>query len=63
MIGLFLLMAVIGVVAWLIVTYIPMPSAIKTVIVVFAVIFCVLIGLSAVGIYPAGDIAVPTVTR
>lgn len=47
---LFLVLAVIGVSAWAMVTYLPMAAPIKTVIVIVAVICCVLIALHAFGI-------------
>ncbi len=43
-------LAVIGVAAWAMVTYIPMPQPIKNVIVIVAVIGCVLYALHAMGI-------------
>lgn len=43
-------LAFIGVVAWALVSYLPMPAPIKTVIVVVAVIACILIALHAMGI-------------
>ena len=42
--------AVIGLICWLLVTFIPMPQQIKTIIVVAAVIFIVLILLQATGL-------------
>jgi hypothetical protein len=50
MIELLLLMALIGVVAWAIVTYVPMPQPIKTVIIIAAAIFCILLLARAFGI-------------
>ncbi len=47
---LLLVLAVIGVVAWALTTYVPMPQAVKTVIIVVAVIACVLYAFSAMGI-------------
>lgn len=47
---LLLVLAVIGVVAWALVTYLPMPAAVKTTIVVVAVMACVLYALHAMGI-------------
>lgn len=44
------LLALIGVAAWALVTYLPMPAPVKTVIVVVAVIACVIIALNALGI-------------
>jgi hypothetical protein len=52
-------MAVIGLIAWVVTTYIPMPPPIKSVIVIAAVIICVLILLQALGIGLYG----PTVPR
>lgn len=43
-------LAVIGVVAWALVTYVPMPAPVKTTIVVVAVVACVLYALHAMGI-------------
>ncbi len=47
---LMLVLAVIGVVAWALVTYIPMPSGMKTLIVVVAVVCGVLYALNMFGI-------------
>jgi hypothetical protein len=55
MIELILLMALIGVIAWAIVTYVPMPQPIRTVIIVAAAIFCILLLLRALGL----DIGAP----
>ena len=49
MIGLLLLMTFIGVVVWLLCTYVPMPQPIKIVIIVFATLFCIILGLQALG--------------
>jgi hypothetical protein len=42
-------LAIVGVIAWALVTYVPMPAAIRTVIIIAAVICCVLIVIQAVG--------------
>ncbi|PWT73767.1 MAG: hypothetical protein C5B60_07805 [Chloroflexi bacterium] len=42
--------AVIGVVVWLIVTYVPMPQPFKTIIIVIAVLFIVLWFIQILGI-------------
>jgi hypothetical protein len=55
MIELLLFLALIGVIAWALVTYLPMPQPVKTVIVVAAVLICVLILVRALGL----DLAVP----
>lgn len=47
---LLVLIAVIGLAAWALVTYVPMPQGIKTVIVVVAVVACILYALHAMGI-------------
>lgn len=50
-----LLAAVIGLVCWLLVTYIPMPQPIKAVIVIAAVLFLVILLLQASGLWGALD--------
>lgn len=47
---LLLILAVIGVMAWALTTYIPMPAGIKTTIVVVAIVACVIYALHAMGI-------------
>jgi hypothetical protein len=47
---LLVLLALIGVVAWLLVTYVPMPAVMKTIIVVAAV-FAVVIAANALGVF------------
>jgi hypothetical protein len=47
---LLLMIALVGVVAWALVSYVPMPAAIRTVIIVVAVMACVLYALHAMGI-------------
>jgi len=51
--------AVIGVVAWLLIRFVPMPAPIQTVIVVAAVVVCVLILLSATGLTLGSGPTVP----
>jgi hypothetical protein len=55
MIELLLLMALIGVIAWALVTYVPMAPPVKTIIIIAAAIFCVLLLVRAFGV----DIGVP----
>lgn len=43
-------LAFIGVVAWGIVMYIPMPAPVRTVIIVVAVVACILYAFHAMGI-------------
>ena len=47
---LLLVLAVIGAGAWALITYVPMPAAIRTVIIVVAVLACIVIALQAFGI-------------
>jgi len=49
MLGLIVQMAIFGLILWLILTYIPMPAPVKTVITVVAVILLVLWLLQFVG--------------
>lgn len=48
--GLLLYLAIFGLILWLIVTFIPMPPPVKTVIIAIAVIFLVLWLMSSVGL-------------
>lgn len=50
LIMLLVILAVIGLAAWALVTFVPMPGAIKTVIIVVSVVACVLYALHAMGI-------------
>ncbi len=49
MIYLLVYLAVIGLVAWGLIQFIPMPPQVKTVIIVVAVIACILIAFQAFG--------------
>lgn len=61
LIGLILILAVVGLVAWAVTTLIPMPQNIKTLIVVVAGIVALFYVLSAFGIMGhTGDVRVPT---
>lgn len=51
MLGLLLVLAVIGVIAWAIVTYIPMPAGVRTVIIIVAVLCAVIYALNAFGVH------------
>jgi hypothetical protein len=57
--GLVLIIALIGVVVWLIVTYIPMPAQFKTLIIVVAVLLVVIWIIQLTGLLGVG----PTVPR
>ncbi len=60
MIELILTIALVGLIVWLIVTYIPMPAPFKTVIMVVAAVFIILWLMSALGI---GDVPIPHLHR
>lgn len=45
-----LYLAIFGLIVYLIVTYIPMPAAVRTIIIAIAVIFLILLLMSGVGI-------------
>jgi hypothetical protein len=55
---LLVLLAIVGLVAWALVSLVPMPSQIRTVILVVAVLICLLIVLRAFGVT---DLGVPAV--
>lgn len=60
MIGLILTIAVVGVLVWLVVTYVPMPAPFKTIIMVVAVVVLILYLVGAFGLV---DIPVPRLRR
>lgn len=51
MIGLLLLIALIGVTAWALVTFLPMPSGIKTLIIFVAIFAGIILALNAFGVH------------
>lgn len=51
MLGLLLVLAVIGVLAWAFVTYIPMPNGIRSLIIIVAVVCAVFYVLNAFGVH------------
>ena len=61
-INLFLVLVIIGVVLWAITTFIPMPQAIKNLILIVGVIIAVIYVLSAFGIISGlSGMRVPTI--
>lgn len=58
--SLLFVLALIGLVTWALVTFIPMPGNIKTIIVVVAGIIAILYVLSAFGVLGSLNIRVPT---
>lgn len=58
MLSLILTLALVGLIVWLIVTYIPMPAPFRTVILVVVAI-CLIIWL--MGMFGIGDMPVPRV--
>lgn len=60
-ISLVIVLAVIGVIAWAITTFIPMPGNIKMLIIVVSGIIALLYVLSAFGLIDTWSIRIPTV--
>lgn len=61
-IALILVLALIGLVAWAVVKFIPMPPAIQTIIYVVTAIVCLLYALHAFGfIQGVGNVQVPKI--
>ncbi len=60
-IALLVVLALIGLVAWALVRFVPMPAGVKTVIVVVAVVVCIVYALNAFGII--GHLPNPTVPK
>lgn len=58
MIGLILMLALLGLIVWAVITFIPMPQPLKTVIVAVVVIAAIIYVLGAFGF---GDIAIPRI--
>ena len=59
MISLILTLAIFGLIAYLIITYIPMPEPVKTLIIVVVVLMCVIYLLQVIGF----DLPVPRLQR
>lgn len=51
MIYLLLYLAIIGVVAWALVTYLPMPPGVQKVIIIVAIVACVIVALNAFNVH------------
>ena len=49
-IALLVALALVGLVTWLLVTFVPMPQALKTVLIVVAVIIAILVAAAAFGV-------------
>ena len=56
-----ILCVVLGLVVWLVNTYLPIPQAIKTVILVAVIILLVVVLLRAMGIFSGADVQIPRV--
>jgi O-antigen ligase len=59
--GLLIWLALIGVAAWALVSYVPMPQGMKSLIIIVAIVFGIVIALTAFGVLPMRDMAVPQV--
>jgi hypothetical protein len=51
LIGLLILLSAIGLITWLLVTFIPMETTIRRIIIIVAVVLVVLVVLQAMGIF------------
>lgn len=61
-VALFLLLALLGLFAWLLTTFIPMPQQFKTLLIVVAIIIALLLVLQAFGFLSGiGSVQVPKV--
>lgn len=59
-ITLLIVLAIIGVIAWAVTTYIPMPPGIRNLIIIVAVVVAVIYALNAFGItLGLGNVTVP----
>ena len=62
MIGLIIYIALLGLITWAVITYVPMPPPFKTAITIVAVILLILIILSAFGLLDSvRDVSVPRI--
>lgn len=61
MISLILTLAVVGMIVWAVVTYIPMPDGFRKVIIVVAIVCVAIYVLYAFGFSGAHDVPVPQV--
>lgn len=55
-----ILAAILGVIAWALVTYVPMPAPVKTIIIIAVCLVLVLVLLQAMGVLDS-DIAIPRI--
>ncbi len=51
MIYLLLYLAIIGLIAWALVTYVPMPAGVQKVIIIVTIVACVIIALNAFNVH------------
>lgn len=63
MLALIITLAVIGLLVWLIVTYIPMPAGFRKAILIVAVVCVAFVLLRAFGILPIKDVPVPNLSN
>ncbi len=57
--GLVLFIVILGIVAWLINTYLPLPAPFKTIILVILIVVAVVVTLNAFGLLGSLNTAVP----
>jgi hypothetical protein len=53
-ISLLVILALVGLVAWVLIKFVPMPQPIRTVIIIVAIVIAVLVALHAFGIFTGG---------
>ncbi len=63
MIELIVTLAIVGLIVWAVVTYIPMPVAFRNAIIIVAVVCVVVFVLRAFGLWGGSDIPVPNLRR
>jgi len=59
--GFIIIAAVLGLIAWAVTTYIPMPAGIKKLITIAVIVVLALLLLSNIGILPFHDVAFPQI--
>lgn len=63
MISLIITIALVGLIVWLIITYIPMPAPFRTIIIVIAALFLILWLASLLGLGGSGGVSFPSLRR
>ncbi len=61
MFSLLIAVALIGLVAWVLVTFVPLPAPFPKIVIGLAVVFALLVLCKAFGVLPLHDVAVPQI--